>query len=83
MSDDGNRLDRRRLEIRPYNRTGTLHVRVTLSGNCDRLDPQEAPPRHSASTSFLTDYAMLDRFADAIDRILAQDSGEALLEEQR
>lgn len=80
---DGRTEERLRIEIRPYNRTGTLHVRIGLSGNRDQLHEQAPGPRHSVSTSFLTDYAMLDRFADAIDRILAQDSGEALLEEQK
>ncbi len=58
-----------RIEIAPSGSTGTLLARVTLIDADERV-----------STHFESNYTMLEKFADAIARILRDGHGEAILE---
>ncbi len=69
-----------RIEITPFDSTGTLLARISLT------DVSEGKPHQRVnmnSASFHTDYAMLERFAESIERILRDGHGEALLDKMK
>jgi hypothetical protein len=64
-----------RIAVKPYNRLGLLRTEVELGPRIDK--DKELPQRVSAQ--FLAEYAAVERFAQAVDRLLLGEADEAVL----